>query len=88
MHQEDKNRGLHSKYEIRRTDNKPIPREAKFFILRYDREKDRAAKEALRTYAKEIQKECPELAQDLLVAIEKRVIDETDKTEDREEKIL
>lgn len=70
-------KGLYQKYTIQKTNGEPLDPEAKYIVLRYDHKTDEAnffaAIEALRVYAKEIEKGLPAFSNQLLLDI----IDET-----------
>ncbi len=63
--------GLYEKYKIERTDGKPIEPENEYFILKVkgigDQKHIEACRKAVITYAEEMQKELPELSNDLRV---------------------
>lgn len=76
---QDRERGLYGKYQISRADGKPIDEGALFFVIRYDAkeaivgdkmEEGFTALLALRTYANAIRPTHPQLATDLITAIE------------------
>lgn len=62
--------GIIGKYEIRRLDGKPIPKEAEFFVLRLDggssdEHHNKACRKAILAYAQAIQSHLMELARDI-----------------------
>ena len=63
--------GLYGKYKIERTDGKPIDPENEYFVLKVkgigDQKHIDACRKAVITYAEEIYRELPELANDLLI---------------------
>jgi hypothetical protein len=61
--------GLYEKYRITRTDGEPIPDEARFFVLRLDRQTDSAERAALRVYAEACKLRRPDLAEDLFALL-------------------
>jgi len=66
----DKEKGLYNKYEITKTSGYSIDSDAKFFVLRYDKnQKDKyhhmACRIALNAYADAIRPHIPKLASDL-----------------------
>jgi hypothetical protein len=67
---EENPNGLYRKYNITRTDGKPIPENAEFFILRLDAGAElshmNASLKAMEVYAKEIKKEIPSLSDDII----------------------
>lgn len=65
MSEQDKQQGLYQKYMVSRSDGTPVPPEAKYFVLRYDRPSDIASRAALRAYSGAISRDFPELAKDL-----------------------
>lgn len=60
--------GLKTKYIIQKTNGNPVDPEAKYFVLRYD--KDPHAKWALECYAESVQEDNPELARDIRKSID------------------
>lgn len=68
------------KYEVRRGDARPIAPEVEFFLLRYDRPTDKAARAAIRTYASCIKDEFPRLATELIARLKKLEVIEYLKT--------
>jgi hypothetical protein len=61
------NKGLYGKYEIKKANGKPLDSEAKYFVLRYD--KDPHAKKALEAYANSISDENYKLAMEIRAEI-------------------
>ena len=56
--------GLYRKYEIRKADGTPVDPDAKYFVLRYD--KDRHARIAMASYAKSVLVENADLAREII----------------------
>lgn len=65
----EKQKGLHSKYVISRTDRKPINPDNFYFVLKLSGEGDpvhiEACRKAVLKYADEIESHIPELAKDI-----------------------
>jgi hypothetical protein len=60
--------GIYGKYRIEKTDGTPIDPQAQYFVLRLDT--DRAACEAMRTYAHEIRRRNPILSRELTAVLD------------------
>jgi len=60
--------GLETRYAITKTDGSPIDPDARYFVLRYD--KDPSARVALCAYGQNVRAVNPQLADDLLAALE------------------
>ena len=67
MAKEDLEKGYYEKYHITKRDGTPMDPNAKYFVLRFDKDDvhGEASREALKAYAKKVEDAYPQLALDI-----------------------